>query len=66
VLAVARSTPQTAPDMAAGIAAAVQSGALSEERLTEAAARVVALRLQAGGSGRSLLPCEGECAAPQG
>ncbi|GAA4189907.1 hypothetical protein GCM10022219_06380 [Microbacterium oryzae] len=66
VLTVARSTPQTAPDMAAGIAAAVQSGTLSEERLTEAATRVVALRLQAGGAGRSLLPCEGECAAPQG
>lgn len=66
VLTVASSTAQTAPDMAAGIAAAVDSGTLSEERLTEAATRVVALRLQAGGAGRSLLPCEGECAAPQG
>ncbi|WP_324014764.1 glycoside hydrolase family 3 N-terminal domain-containing protein [Microbacterium sp. JZ37] len=65
VLSVASSNAQTAPDMAAGIAAAVAAGTLPEERLAEAATRVVALRLQVAGSGRSFLPCEGECAAPQ-
>jgi beta-N-acetylhexosaminidase len=62
VVTVASSTPQTAADMAAGIAAAADSGALPQERLAEAATRVVALRLKQAGDGRSLLPCEGECA----
>ncbi|WOF24644.1 glycoside hydrolase family 3 N-terminal domain-containing protein [Microbacterium betulae] len=65
VLTVASSTSQTAPDMAAGIAAAVSAGALDEARLTEAATRVVELRLRLAGDGRSLLPCTGECLAPE-
>ena len=65
VLTVASSTSQTAPDMAAGIAAAVSAGTLDEARLTEAATRVVELRLRLAGDGRSLLPCDGECLAPE-
>ena len=47
VLMIAGSDAQTAADMAAGIAAAVDSGALPAARLDEAATRVVALRLHA-------------------
>ncbi|GAA4765557.1 glycoside hydrolase family 3 N-terminal domain-containing protein [Microbacterium gilvum] len=58
VLTVASSSSTTAPDMAAGIAAAVEAGTLDEARLVEAAERVVALRLQLAGDGRSFLPAE--------
>ncbi|WP_293696137.1 glycoside hydrolase family 3 N-terminal domain-containing protein [uncultured Agrococcus sp.] len=49
VLMIAGSTPETAGDMAAGIAEAVENGTLSEERLREAAIRVMSLRLQLAG-----------------
>ncbi|WP_341945236.1 glycoside hydrolase family 3 N-terminal domain-containing protein [Microbacterium sp. LWH11-1.2] len=45
VLMIAGSDAETAGQMAAGIAAAVESGSLPAERLTEAATRVMALRL---------------------
>ena len=45
VLMIAGSTPETAGQMAAGIVQAVQSGVLSEERLADAATRVLTLRL---------------------
>ena len=46
VLMIAGSDAQTAGNMAAGIAAAVGSGALPATRLEDAATRVVTLRLQ--------------------
>ena len=49
VLMIAGSTPETAGDMAAGIAEAVENGTLSEERLRQAAIRVMSLRLQLAG-----------------
>lgn len=60
VLAVAHSTPQTAAQMAAGIAAAADSGALSPERLQDAAERVVALRLRIAATAPGWAPCP-EC-----
>jgi beta-N-acetylhexosaminidase len=45
VLMIAGSTPDTAGQMAAGIAAAVGSGSLRADRLADAATRVLALRL---------------------
>ncbi|MCK2037065.1 glycoside hydrolase family 3 protein [Microbacterium sp. SSW1-49] len=46
VLMIAGSTRETAGQMAAAIAAAVDAGALPPERLEDAATRVMALRLQ--------------------
>lgn len=46
VLTIAGSTAATAGDMAAGIAAAVESGVVTPERLAEAATRVMTLRLE--------------------
>jgi len=46
VLMIAGSDVQTAGEMAAGIAAAVDAGTLPAERLEEAATRVTALRLE--------------------
>lgn len=46
VLMIAGSDATTAGRMATGIAAAVESGAIPEERLAEAATRVLALRLR--------------------
>lgn len=46
VLMIAGSTPETAGQIAAGIAAAAESGALSPERLEDAALRVMRLRLE--------------------
>ncbi|GAT73392.1 glycosyl hydrolase, family 3 [Microbacterium sp. HM58-2] len=46
VLTVFGSTAETAGSLAAGIAAAVEAGALTAERLEEAALRVMTLRLQ--------------------
>ncbi len=57
VLAVMHTTAASAPRVTAGIAAAVQSGDLSQERLDEAVARVLALRLQTAAAGRGLVPC---------
>ena len=57
VLGVAYSSVDRANAVIDGIAAAVESGALSAERLDEAATRVVALRLASATAGA--LPCEG-------
>ena len=46
VLMIAGSTAATAGEMATGIAAAVENGALPAERLAEAATRVLTLRLE--------------------
>lgn len=46
VLMIAGSTPDTAGQMAAGVVAAVENGALPAERLADAATRVLALRLR--------------------
>ncbi|MDT0157422.1 glycoside hydrolase family 3 N-terminal domain-containing protein [Microbacterium sp. ARD32] len=46
VLMVAGSTAKTAPAMAAGIAQAVQDGALTADRLRDAAEHVMALRMR--------------------
>lgn len=50
VLMIAGSDAQTAGAMAAGIASAVETGALPAERLEEAATRVVTLRVQVAGA----------------
>lgn len=46
MLMIAGSTPDTAGQIVAGLVAAVESGALPEERLEEAALRVMRLRLE--------------------
>ncbi|WP_260857203.1 glycoside hydrolase family 3 N-terminal domain-containing protein [Microbacterium sp. 1.5R] len=46
LLMIAGSTPETAGQLAAGITAAVESGTVPEERLVDAATRVMTLRLQ--------------------
>ncbi|MFK4759799.1 glycoside hydrolase family 3 N-terminal domain-containing protein [Microbacterium sp. ZW T5_45] len=57
LLMVAGSTPETAGQMAAGITAAVQSGALPAERLADAATRVLALRLSASAASAEWTVC---------
>lgn len=57
VLMVAGSTPETAGQMAAGITAAVQNGALPAERLADAATRVLALRLSLSAESASWASC---------
>lgn len=57
VLTVVGSTPESASRAAAGIAAAVEAGALPRERLQEAAERVMTLRLAQAAEGRGLMPC---------
>lgn len=61
VLGVMFSDAQSATRIVDGIVAAVESGALPQERLDEAAERVLALRLQLAAEGRGLVPCD-ECA----
>ena len=61
VLMIAGSTAQTATEMAAGIAAAVDAGTLPAERLEDAATRVLALRLQLAAASSSWAVC-GDCA----
>ncbi|PCE14089.1 glycosyl hydrolase family 3 [Microbacterium sp. SZ1] len=46
LLMIAGSTPDTAGQIAAGITAAVEAGTVPEDRLVDAATRVMALRLQ--------------------
>ncbi|MFK3678902.1 glycoside hydrolase family 3 N-terminal domain-containing protein [Microbacterium sp. NPDC090218] len=58
VLMIAGSDAQTAGEMAAGIAGAVEAGTLPAERLEEAATRVITLRLQLSAATASW----GECA----
>lgn len=62
VLEIMFSTADTAPRIVDGIVAAVGSGALSAQRLDEAATRVTQLRLQLAAEGRGLMPCA-DCAA---
>ncbi|WP_203579561.1 glycoside hydrolase family 3 N-terminal domain-containing protein [Microbacterium hibisci] len=57
VLTVVHSTPETAPAIVDGIAAAVESGVLAEERLDEAATRVMELRRALAAAGGGELPC---------
>jgi beta-N-acetylhexosaminidase len=57
VLTVVYSTPDTAPRVIGGIVAAVESGALPADRLEEAAARVIELRLAVAAAGAGDLPC---------
>jgi beta-N-acetylhexosaminidase len=64
VLAVVLSTPETAPRMVDGIAAAVENGTLPAERLEEAATRVMELRLDVAAESGRFVPC-GECAPAQ-
>ncbi|MBO9626263.1 MAG: glycoside hydrolase family 3 protein [Microbacterium sp.] len=60
VLTIAGSTPDTARQLAAGIAAAVDSGAIPAERLADAATRVTALRLRIAATTAHWAPCP-EC-----
>ncbi|WP_312672245.1 glycoside hydrolase family 3 N-terminal domain-containing protein [Microbacterium sp.] len=62
VLMIAGSTAQTATEMAAGIAAAVDAGSLPAERLEDAAIRVLALRLELAAASSSWAVC-GDCTA---
>lgn len=57
VLMIAGSDAQTAGEMVAGIAAAVEAGTLPAERLAEAATRVIALRLQASAATATWAEC---------
>lgn len=57
VLAVMFSTPGSATATVDGIVAAVESGQLSEERLTEAATRVAEARVRVAAEGRGMVPC---------
>lgn len=57
VLMVAGSTPETSARMVDGIVAAVESGELPAERLDDAAAHVMRLRLTLAAEGRALIPC---------
>lgn len=57
VLSVLGTTSDSASHTVDGIVAAVEAGTLSEERLQEAATRVVTLRLLAAADGRGLMPC---------
>lgn len=62
VLTIAGSTAQTATEMAAGIAAAVDAGTLPAERLEDAATRVLTLRLELAAASSSWAVC-GDCTA---
>lgn len=57
VLTVVSSTPATATEVVDGIVAAVESGVLSGDRLTEAATRVAEARLRLAAAGRGMSPC---------
>ncbi len=58
VLIVLASTADTAPRIVDGVVSAVDAGDLDGARLTEAAERVVTLRLQIAGAGSGLVPCD--------
>ncbi|MFC8682320.1 glycoside hydrolase family 3 N-terminal domain-containing protein [Microbacterium ureisolvens] len=57
VLTVVGSTAETAPAIVDGIVAAVESGTLAEDRLDDAATRVMELRLALADSAGGALPC---------
>ena len=61
VLMIAGSTDQTAGQIASGVAAAVESGALPADRLADAATRVMTLRLTSSASAADWTLCT-ECA----
>ena len=61
VLAVVGSDAGTATRMVDGISAAVENGTLPQERLDEAATRVITQRLALAADGRGLIPCS-DCA----
>ncbi|WP_260980538.1 glycoside hydrolase family 3 N-terminal domain-containing protein [Microbacterium paludicola] len=58
VLMIVHSTPETAAQLAAGIATAVEDGEIAEERLQDAAERVMTLRLELAASGAVWAPCD--------
>lgn len=64
VLTIAHSTPETAGQIVAGIAAAVEDGSLPVERLQDAAERVMTLRLERAASGAVWAPCADCTPAP--
>lgn len=64
VLMIAHSTPDTAAQLTAGIAAAVDAGTVPAERLQEAAERVMTLRLELAASSAVWSPCSGCEPAP--
>ena len=64
VLMIAHSTPETAGQLAAGIAAAVEAGTLPAERLQDAAERTMTLRLERAASGAVWAPCADCTPAP--
>lgn len=57
VLTIAHSTPETAGQLATGIAAAVEAGTLPADRLQDAAERVMTLRLERAATGAVWAPC---------
>ncbi|MDP3951642.1 glycoside hydrolase family 3 N-terminal domain-containing protein [Microbacterium sp.] len=61
VLMIAHSTPETASQLASGIAAAVDAGTLPAERLQDAAERTMTLRLERAASGAVWAVCA-DCA----
>lgn len=61
VLMIAGSTAETAGQIVAGIVTAVETGALSPERLEDAARRVLTLRLELSASTAAWSPCA-DCA----
>lgn len=61
VLTVMGSDAGTAGRVVDGLVAAVEAGTLSQERLDEAARRVVELRLRIAADGRGMMPCP-DCA----
>ncbi len=61
VLAVVFSSADSAPRIVDGIVAAVDAGALSADRLDDAARRVTEARLEIAAQGRGLVPCT-DCA----
>ena len=61
VLSVVYSSAESAPRVVEGVVAAIDAGTLSQERLDEAALRVMEARLTLAAQGRGLVPC-GECA----
>ncbi|MDQ0645793.1 glycoside hydrolase family 3 N-terminal domain-containing protein [Microbacterium murale] len=64
VLMIAHSTPETAGQLAAGIAAAVETGTLPADRLQDAAERVMTLRLERAASDAVWASCAGCAPVP--
>ena len=58
VLTIAHSTPQTVVDITQGIVTAVENGVIDEERLQDAAERVMTLRLERAASAAVWSPAD--------